>query len=122
MNKLIKVGAKVTNFDEAVDKKIILSGHPYAEPYILTAHDNDRLILINKEGKKELGTIINEDNMFWCYYEEPKKKVMLYPALMRTNGSFPHYYMTDTLYEKELGDSVDGFVRLVKELGIEVEQ
>lgn len=49
MNELIKVGAKVIDFDEAIHKKIILSGHPYAEPYILTAHDNDRIILMNKE-------------------------------------------------------------------------
>lgn len=114
MNSIIKVGAKVRLRGFEI-------GH-YVE--VLFIYEDVFFCKYIKNYDNELTSCktIWEIDRDWLPYEEPKKKVMLYPALMKTSGSFPRYYMTDTLYEKELDDSVDTFVRLVKELGIEVEQ
>lgn len=122
MNSIIKVGAKVR-----------LEMFPSGFFVEITAVGRDRF-LGNSFGRRKNGDVIcdgNESpykkNMLWLPYEEPKKKVMMYPALLKTNASDSKtgYLVTESLFETE-EEAKDrytyAFVKLLTDRGIEVEQ
>lgn len=115
MKELIKVGAKVRKYEwkdnhflfiTAVGEETFLAKHSVNYPSFETIF------------------MIRDD---WELYEEPKKKVMMYPALLITNASDSKtgYLVTESLFEteKEAKDRYTyTFVKLLTDRGIEVEQ
>jgi len=121
MNELIKVGAKVRDKGWEDGKHLIVKtiGAIWFIAECVGHFDTLRYT--------EHSFLIDKD---WVSYEEPKKKVMMYPALIKDTSNNEHFitlYLYETIeqYENQIKGTFYGrklkVVKLLTDRGIEVE-
>jgi len=109
MNELIKVGAKVRAHNWGEGNYAVVTA--VGETNFLATH-----VPKNPFGEVRYGF----EDTTWSVYEEPKKTVMMYPALYKNDFNF---YVGGYLFsnEKDAKEYCPGFIKLLTDRGIEIE-